>query len=94
MKCLRCGYCCINYDVIIIDDGKLPLSETNIKHKPSGVACQHLIGTKPGEYSCAIHDHPDYNQTPCFDFTQVERQDSDCRMGVYQLKNYHETNKS
>lgn len=84
MKCLRCGYCCINYDVIILDDASKPLTETNVKHKPTGERCQHLLGNKPGDYACSIHEHPDYWKTPCYDFTQVEQSvDDPCRMGAY-----------
>lgn len=87
MKCLRCGHCCIAYDVIILDDASRGLVEDNIKHKPSGERCQHLVGDKPGAYSCAIHGHPDYDKTPCADFAQVESSvDDDCRVGVYMLK--------
>ena len=90
MKCLRCGHCCVNYDVIIIKNGDLPISEDNVVHKPSGERCPHLRGDSPGAYSCAIHDHPEYKQTPCFDFTQVEDSvDDPCRMGVYVLKQVH-----
>lgn len=87
MKCLRCGYCCIHYEVIIIADPAKPLSADNIQAKPSGQRCPHLVGNAAGSYSCAVHDHPDYEQTPCFDFTQVEASPDDpCRMGVYILK--------
>lgn len=86
MKCLRCGYCCINYDVVIVVDPDKPLTEENLKHKPSGEKCQHLLGNAPGEYSCAIHLHPVYAETPCADFTQTEDSpDSSCRMGEYIL---------
>ena len=87
MKCLRCGHCCINYDVIIIDDPEKGVTEDNLIHKKSGDRCQHLRGDKPGEYSCAVHHYPWYKETPCFEFTQVEREDSNCRMGEYVLSN-------
>ena len=89
MICLRCGHCCIHYDVIILADPALPLSESNIRHKPGGERCPHLRGNTAGEYSCAVHDHPQYSETPCFEFTQVEQEDSPCRIGtyvMYQLK--------
>ena len=92
MRCLRCGYCCIEYDVMIIDNPDLGdetisgRNETNVKHKPSGVRCQHLRGDKPGNYSCAIHHHDWYRKTPCFDHGQVEASPDDlCRMGEYIL---------
>ena len=86
MKCLRCGYCCIHYEVAVIKDSSLPLSEDNIMHKHSGMRCPHLLGEKPGDYACAVHDHPDYASTPCADFTQIEHSPEDnCRMGDYVL---------
>lgn len=86
MICLRCGYCCINYDVIIVDKPELGIKTSNLKHKPSGIKCQHLIGDIPGQYSCAIHDQPWYEETPCFQHGQIETGNTECRMGVYQLK--------
>lgn len=86
MKCLRCGHCCIRYDVIIIKDGGLPLSDSNVVHKPSDERCPHLRGDTPGEYACAVHDHPDYTKTPCYEFAQIEPSaDTPCRVGVYVL---------
>ena len=86
MRCLRCGYCCIEYDVMIVDNPELGPIDGNIIHKPSGQRCQHLIGNKAGEYSCAIHDKEWYNKTPCYDFGQIENSVNDpCRMGQYIL---------
>lgn len=85
MICLRCGYCCIQYDVIIVDDPDIGIEESNMKHKPNGVRCQHLVG-EAGECACAIHDRPWYNETPCWQFGQIEPSaDTECRMGVYVL---------
>ena len=86
MICLHCGYCCIHYDVIIVDDPNLGPSEDNLKHKPTGERCQHLTGDVCGEYACVIHDRPWYNETPCYQYGQTERSvDTPCRMGVFQL---------
>lgn len=85
MICLRCGYCCISYDVIIVDDPKKGIIEDNLKHKPTGEKCQHLIGEKPGEYSCAIHNESWYEETPCYRHTQIEPENKPCRMGEHLL---------
>lgn len=88
MKCLRCGYCCKNLLVTIVDDPKKGLVSGNfITHglKP-GKPCKHLRGSGPGDYSCALHDKPWYKDTPCFQHTQIEHKDSDCRIGSYILK--------
>lgn len=83
MICLRSGHCCIHYDVIIVDNPDLGIVEDNLKHKPTGVKCQHLIGDNPGEHSCAIHDKEWYNETPCFNHGQQEHGNTNCRMGEY-----------
>lgn len=83
MKCLRSGYCCIHYDVIIVDDPTKGISDGNVKHKPTGVRCQHLKGDGPGQYSCALHNEPWYNQTPCYDYDQISQNpDAVCRTGA------------
>ena len=87
MKCLRCGYCCLQYDVMILVDPDLGQVEGNVVHKPTGERCRHLSGSAPGDYSCTIHNHPAYQGTPCSEFTQVGKPDADCRMGAYILKN-------
>ena len=81
MICLHSGYCCIHYDVIIVDDPELGIIDGNLKHKPSGIPCQHLKGEGAGKYVCAIHDKEWYNETPCAAYTQVGRHDAPCRTG-------------
>ena len=83
MKCLRCGYCCKSYMVVIVDDPDKGIVDDNFKARDGKEPCQHLQGDTPGEYSCAIHSYPWYNQTPCFDFTQIEEKNSECRMGRF-----------
>ncbi len=91
MKCLRCGYCCVQYDVIIVDDPNLGIprdvSSTNFRHKPTGQRCQHLRGDQMGRLSCAVHNYPWFEETPCHSHRQVEDKPStECRMGRFQLK--------
>lgn len=88
MKCLRCGHCCHNYMVIIVDDPKKGITEDNlIFHEGNGTPCKHLRGTKPGEYWCAIHHYPWYKETPCYAHGQIESSpDCVCRLGEYILK--------
>ena len=92
MICLRCGYCCKNYLVGIVDDlEKGPVPGNFTVSKGGGVPCKHLQGNKPGEYTCLAHNYPWYNETPCYDFSQVEySKDSLCRMGVYVLNGFKE----
>jgi len=86
MKCLRSGYCCIQYDVIILINPDKGANDENVIHKKSGEKCPHLIGKGPGDYSCAIHDHPEYLFTPCYQFGQVEQKVTDvCRLGEHVL---------
>jgi hypothetical protein len=87
MKCLRCGYCCVHLEVIIVDNPERGISEDNLIPKPTGERCKHLLGVEPGEFTCAIHDKEWYNETPCFKHTQIEKTpECDCRMGNYTLK--------
>jgi hypothetical protein len=48
--------------------------------------CKHLLGSEPGKYSCAIHNHLIYKHTPCFQHTQIEAKNSNCRLGERILK--------
>lgn len=82
MKCLRCGYCCIHYDVIIVKPGYKRITKNSLIHKPSGQWCPHLVFTDD-KASCAIHEMPFYKRTPCFDFTQIEESlECECRIGA------------
>ena len=80
MKCLHCGYCCTNLFVVIVDDPKLGIVKENLKQKEEG-RCQHL----DDDNMCRIHDMPWYKDTPCFDYTQIEQGDTNCRTGEYML---------
>lgn len=87
MICLRCGYCCIYYIVVTVDDPDKGFVEGNFTtHMPDGdKPCKHLVGDKPGDYSCVIHDRDWYPETPCFSHTQIENGNTPCRMGEYIL---------
>lgn len=90
MKCLRCGYCCMNMMVVVVDNPDKGIIEDNlITHMGEGKPCQHLVGNIPSEFSCAIHDKSWYNETPCFSHGQIEQNVDDvCRMGEYLLKTH------
>jgi len=92
MICLRCGYCCQNCCVVIVDDPTKGIEEDNlIVHEGHNTPCKHLNGDKLGEYSCAIHNEPWYNETPCYKYSQIEQDDKDeCRMGRYLLDKENE----
>ena len=85
MKCLRCGYCCKTYMVIIVDDPEKGTVDNNLKAHMGDGPCQHLRGDKPGEYSCFIHGYSWYEETPCFSHGQIEQKDSECRLGRWIL---------
>jgi hypothetical protein len=87
MKCLRCGYCCLNLCVVIVDDPKKGVRKGNLKWRDGKSRCQHLKGDKPGEYSCGVHDRKWYKKTPCFSHGQFEKNpNAVCRIGEYILK--------
>jgi hypothetical protein len=86
--CLRCGYCCQQYIVGIVRDPDLGPVEGNLmvvnERGPGDGPCPHLRGDEPGSFSCAVHDRPWYNETPCQEYGQIEsRPDTPCRIGSY-----------
>jgi len=90
MKCLHCGHCCVNYGVMIINpkykDSYNPEDVSNFDiedlalFKTTGIICPYLIWINDG-YFCEVHKYPWYNSTPCFDFTQIESGNTECRVG-------------
>lgn len=86
MICLRCGFCCQHLAVVVVDDPKLGLREDNLLALNFGEdhrSCKHLLGNCAGEYSCAIHNEFWYEDTPCFQHTQVEQDNQPCRIGEH-----------
>jgi hypothetical protein len=73
---------------MIVNDPEKGLKKDNITfHSGERVACKHLIGDKPGNYSCRIHDYKWYKKTPCYSHGQIEQsKNTNCRMGEYILK--------
>ena len=72
--------------VMIVDDPKKGVSEDNIIAHMGDGPCKHLRGTKPGEYSCAIHGEEWYKHTPCYDYGQIESDPGmPCRTGRYMM---------
>lgn len=89
MICLRCGYCCIMYDVIIINPDKIKVGlnfedESIYMHKPTGFKCPHLSFID-GKAHCRIHHFSWFKDTPCAQFTQVESRETNCRVGEHML---------
>ena len=85
MKCLRCGYCCINFFVPIVKNPELGIIKGNlIVHEGKG-PCIHLKGNKIGEYFCSIHNKKWYKDTPCFQYDQIGKENAECRTGRHML---------
>jgi Fe-S-cluster containining protein len=82
-KCLRCGYCCLAFQVPIIKDPEGSLNKKNTKIKWGGIPCPYLTGDKPGEHGCAMHDKPWYKYTVCYRYNQNE---PECILGYYYMK--------
>src|SRR6056297_3377445 len=92
MKCLHCGYCCLLYDVIIInpefESEQLDIENEDIKtdvmfqNKPSYQKCPYLVLTD-NKFYCSIHERKWYKKTPCFSHSQIESENSNCRIGEY-----------
>ena len=88
MICLRCGYCCKHYAVVIVDDPSKGLQQDNLICYPGDSQCKHLQGTTPGTYLCTLHDYPWYSNTPCYAFDQVGVDTAECRVGRYMIDKY------
>jgi len=91
MICLRCGYCCIAYDVIIISpefvQPKINFDNPEISHKlihkKCGEICPHLRWEE-NKAVCSIHHYEWYKDTPCFRHEQIESSPKSlCRLGEY-----------
>jgi hypothetical protein len=76
--------------VVIVDDPAKGIREDNLVCHEGNGPCKHLQGIKPGEYSCALHDKKWYKKTPCYAHSQIERGNTNCRMGEYVLKKEQE----
>ncbi len=91
MICVRCGYCCIMYMVVIVkpecvDKPDFKSQDTFIvKEDPN--ECPHLSFDEDGRASCTIHDKSWYKKTPCFSHGQIEASpDCECRLGAHILE--------
>lgn len=101
MICVGCGYCCINYDVIIIKPEVVKpnlnmnkIKDTDVMHKPGYNPCPHLTwdgvegrDESMGDACCKIHHYRWYKKTPCFRHGQIGRPDELCRLGEFIIKN-------
>lgn len=73
--------------MVIVDNPAKGIIEGNLKTHEGKGPCPHLRGTKPGEYSCSVHDETWYPETPCAQYTQIDKSpDRLCRMGAYIMK--------
>jgi Fe-S-cluster containining protein len=91
MICKRCGYCCVEYNVVIVKPSRVSEDVnfddiTNFEHKPCNIVCPHLRFTNVAE--CQIHSYHWYRKTPCFEFTQIEFGNDYCRIGEYITDNF------
>jgi hypothetical protein len=89
MICLRCGHCCIDLDVAIVNprsirsDGTVdPEDSEPVIFKPKGQLCPHLIYLED-KAACKIHQLLCYRGTPCEQFEQIGRVDDICMMKSY-----------
>lgn len=86
MRCVRCGYCCHHYPVVIISDPEKGFVEGNFEvHKGNGEPCKYLKGGKPGEYECTVHTRPWYEDTPCARHATIFGDKIACQLGEHIL---------
>ena len=89
MICLRCGQCCIQLDIFIINpasilpDGSISLDDPKAMiFKSAGQSCPHL-DIRGERATCTIHHLPCYRGTPCEKFEQLGSVDDVCMMKAY-----------
>lgn len=86
MKCLRCGYCCVASAVAIVSPShvseNVDLDNVGVEFKRSYELCPHLK-FENNEAVCTIHHYKWYKYTPCARHSQIEPQNSNCRLGIY-----------
>ena len=68
MNCIKCGYCCVHYDVIVPVDPNLGMKVGNLTHKVGHVKC-HLAND---DGTCSVHDREWYRETACFHYDYGE----------------------
>lgn len=92
MICLRCGYCCIHSDVIIVkpeycDDELDPdaLTEKMLMHKKHNEHCPHL-SLDGGIASCLIHHYKWFEHTPCHSHNNDLFHNKKCTIGTDVVK--------
>ena len=92
-KCFHCGYCCIAYDVIIINPEykdimsygiliNLECNDTNNKyfiHKKCDERCIYLNDNN----LCEIHDKDYFILTPCYRHNLNKRYLTNCPIGEH-----------
>lgn len=96
MICLRCGFCCIMHDVIIIHPGyiqeKLNIDDLPYEgflHKETYTSCPYLVwDLEYNQTICTIHHYPWYELTPCYSHGQIEKGNSECRLGRHVWDNW------
>lgn len=62
MLCQRCGNCCVTMPVVILSPGANGEHQAVFKSAP--MVCPHLSFAE-GRASCAVHDLPEYQGSPC-----------------------------
>ena len=89
MICLRCGHCCVAYDVIVLKDYDKEVSEDNHFYKENGKACPHLIRDPNDDQKtiCTQHDKKFFVDSPCDQYGQIEHGNTNCRTGDCILNN-------
>lgn len=95
MKCIRCGFCCVQFDVIIVkpehvndfdpDDFD---QDHKLMHKKGGEICPHLKIDKENKITtCTVHNKLWYPGTPCDTHYVFGDPEKPCRVGEYCFQN-------
>lgn len=95
MKCIRCGYCCVAFDVVIVKPefvDNVDLTDVScmkkLIHKHGNQNCPHLeYDNETRIATCKVHNKSWYKDSPCYSHHVIGDPNKPCRVGDYQLKN-------
>jgi hypothetical protein len=104
MKCLHCGYCCLNMLLVTVTPEAvtdLVIDELTedmalvVNTMEDGILCPHLSWNTEFKFSCEIHHRAWFDDTPCGKHSQIETGDKPCRTGAYMMdKNNADTHQA
>ena len=97
MKCHRCGYCCVNYCVMVVNpkyadqddiifDFENPIKDLLI-YVDHEKQCPYIYWSEEQNQAvCKVHEKKWFSKTPCYRHNNIETIGK-CRIGEYIINN-------